>query len=79
MVNRLIWFFRLNEEAAAYFFKPFNEVKRTDTLTSSVKSDVSANPVLKPIKLWCVIRPKLCNQVRSLDHFVVQNSGDFLC
>ena len=22
---------------------------------------------------------KLCNQVRSLDHFVVQNSGDFLC
>ena len=23
--------------------------------------------------------PKLCNQVRSLDHFVVQNSGDFLC
>ena len=22
--------------------------------------------------------PKLCNQVRSLDHFVVQNSGDFL-
>ena len=24
-------------------------------------------------------RPKLCNQVRSLDHFVVQNSGGFLC
>ena len=23
--------------------------------------------------------PKLCNQVPSLDHFVVQNSGDFLC
>ena len=23
--------------------------------------------------------PKLCNQVRSLAHFVVQNSGDFLC
>ena len=22
---------------------------------------------------------KPCNQVRSLDHFVVQNSGDFLC
>ena len=22
---------------------------------------------------------KLCNQVRSLDYFVVQNSGDFLC
>ena len=22
---------------------------------------------------------KLCNQVRSLDHFVVQNSGDFFC
>ena len=22
--------------------------------------------------------PKLCNQVRSLDHFVFQNSGDFL-
>ena len=22
--------------------------------------------------------PKLCNQVRSLDHFVVQNFGDFL-
>ena len=25
------------------------------------------------------IYPKLCNQVRSLDHFVVQNFGDFLC
>ena len=24
-------------------------------------------------------KPKLCNQVGSLDHFVVQNSGDFLC
>ena len=24
------------------------------------------------------LAPKLCNQVRSLDHFVVQNSGDFL-
>ena len=24
-------------------------------------------------------KPKLCNQVRSLDHFVVQNSEDFLC
>ena len=24
-------------------------------------------------------RSMLCNQVRSLDHFVVQNSGDFLC
>ena len=23
--------------------------------------------------------PKLCNQVRSLDHFMVQNSGDFFC
>ena len=25
------------------------------------------------------VKPKLCNQVRSLDYFVVQNSGDFLC
>ena len=25
------------------------------------------------------LRAKLCNQVRSLDHFVVQNSRDFLC
>ena len=27
----------------------------------------------------CLIQAKLCNQVRSLDHFVVQNSRDFLC
>ena len=27
----------------------------------------------------CYMKSKLCNQVRSLDHFVVQNSGDFLC
>jgi hypothetical protein len=28
---------------------------------------------------FCCINAKLCNQVRSLDHFVVQNFGDFLC
>ena len=43
-----------------HIFKTFlNKEKRTDALTSSVKSDVSANPVLKPIKLWCVIRQTL--------------------
>ena len=26
-----------------------------------------------------ILSPKLCNQVRSLNHFVVQNFGDFLC
>ena len=30
-------------------------------------------------QLFLLIYTKLCNQVPSLDHFVVQNSGDFLC
>ena len=29
--------------------------------------------------LYALIHPKLWNQVPSLDHFVVQNSGDYLC
>ena len=73
------WLFRLLW-SAEMFLKDFRDFRVLSWQGNFPSSFMIKNSDYRSLWwLWTTARSKLWNQVPSLDHFVVQNSGDFLC